>query len=276
LKEVEKQQAISETKLHGGVCVNLLVCKQTCKTHMPGIRIILVEDDWIIAKEIAFSLQDFGFEVTGSYDTGEEALQQIKNQQPDLVLLDIGLSGELSGIDVAKKLKDLGVPFIFLTALADAGTINKAKLSEPYAYLVKPVNPESLYSTIEITLYHAAHRKEALTTPPLQDALQQGESIFVKAKNRLEKIKLDDVLWIEASDIYSLICTAEGRHLLNSSLKAVEEKFPPAKFIRVHRSYIVHIDKINAIEEDHVLIGEHRIPIGKTYREKLMSRLSFL
>ena len=62
---------------------------------MAGIKIVLVEDDWIIAKEIAYSLQDIGFEVTGSYDTGEEALRQIKMQQPEIVLLDIGLAGEL-------------------------------------------------------------------------------------------------------------------------------------------------------------------------------------
>ncbi len=243
---------------------------------MPGIKIVLVEDDWIIAKEIAYSLQDFGFEVTGTYDTGEEALKAITQHQPNIVLLDISLAGELSGIDVAKRLKEDGVPFIFLTALADAETINQAKLAEPYAYLVKPVKPESLYSTIEITLHNAQTRKEAFTTPPLKQDLQIDESIFVKAKNRLERMLLKDILWIEASDIYALVCTAAGKHLVNSSLKAVEEGFPSTRFVRVHRSYIVNLQKIDAIEEDDIVIGEVRIPIGKTYRDKLMTRLSFL
>ncbi len=87
---------------------------------------------------------------------------------------------------------------------------------------------------------------------------------------------LKDILWIEASDIYALICTAAGKHLLNASLKVVEEKFPSSKFIRVHRSYIINLDKIEAIEEDHLIINNNRIPIGKTYRDKLMARLSFL
>ncbi len=242
---------------------------------MAGIKILLVEDDWIIAKEIAYSLQDFGFEVVGSYESGEEALQQIKTSTPDIVLLDIGLSGELSGIDVAQKLKENKIPFIFLTALADAATINKAKLSEPYAYLVKPVNPELLYATIEITLHNASQRK-AESTPPLKEGLTIDESIFVKAKNRLVKLFLKDILWIEASDIYALLCTADGKYLLTSSLKAIEEKFPASKFIRVHRSFIVNLEKIDAIEEDDIIIGETRIPIGKTYRDKLMMRLSFL
>ncbi|HVE60443.1 MAG TPA: LytTR family DNA-binding domain-containing protein, partial [Chitinophagaceae bacterium] len=91
-----------------------------------------------------------------------------------------------------------------------------------------------------------------------------------------EKIWLKDILWIEASDIYALICTSTGKHLLNTSLKVVEEKFPSSKFIRVHRSYIINLDKIEAIEEDHLVIDNNRIPIGKTYKDKLMARLSFL
>ena len=238
---------------------------------MAGIRIILVEDDWIIAKEIVYSLQDLGFEVIGTYDTGEEGLQQIIKSQPDIVLLDIDLSGELSGIDVAKRLKEeTSIPFVFLTALADSNTIRQAKVVEPYAYLVKPVKPESLYSTIEVTLYNAAHKKEPVPAGAIT------ESIFVKSKNRLEKLMLKDILWIEASDIYALICTANGKHLLNTSLKTVEERLAVPAFIRVHRSYIVNLDKVEALEEDNLIINNSKIPIGKTYRDKLMSKLSFL
>jgi DNA-binding LytR/AlgR family response regulator len=243
---------------------------------MPAIKIILVEDDWIIAKEIAYSLQDLGFEVLGTYDTGEEALSQIKIQAPDIVLIDIDLSGELTGIDVGKQLKGKNIPFIFLTALADSDTITKAKLVKPYAYLVKPVKPESLYSTIEITLYNATHRSESVATTQFAEKLSPDGGIFVKTKNRLEKVLLKDILWIEASDIYALICTANGKHLLNTSLKVVEEKFPSSKFIRVHRSYLVNLDKVDAIEEDDLIINNQKIPIGKTYRDKLMMRLSFL
>lgn len=242
---------------------------------MGGIKILLVEDDWIIAKEITLSLNDLGFEVVGNLDAGEDALKKIPELKPDIILLDIGLSGEMTGIDTAREIKrQYQVPFIFLTALADSTTIEQAKLTEPYAYLVKPVKAETLYSTIEITLHNAAQRKDP--TPPLKEGLTIDDSIFVKTKNRLEKILLRDIRWVEASDIYALVCTATGTYLLNTSLKAVEEKFPATCFLRVHRSYIVNLDKIEAIEEDDLVITDQRIPIGKTYREKLMSRLSFL
>lgn len=244
---------------------------------MAGVKVLLVEDDWIIAKEITYTLQDLGFEVIGSYDTGEEALNQLKILKPDIILLDIDLSSEMTGIDVAKKLKEEhSIPFVFLTALADTATIEKAKLAEPYAYLVKPVNKESLYSTIEITLHNAAKKQPDLPVSPLlQENLSIDDGIFIKNNKRLEKIMLRDILWVEAYDIYAMIYTQAGKHLLNSSLKVVEEKFPSSKFIRTHRSYIINLDKIDAIEESDIVIKDTRIPIGKTYREKVLSRLSF-
>ncbi len=246
---------------------------------MAGIKVLLVEDDWIIAKEIAYNLQDMGFEVAGSYDSGEEAYRQIKLIIPDLVILDIDLSGEMTGIELAAQLKKEGnIPFIFLTALADSQTVEKAKLAEPYAYLVKPVAPETLYSTIEITLHNAARHNAdiAATATSIKYDLVFDSSIFVKNKKRLEKILLKDILWVEAFDIYAMIKTSGGQYLLSHSLKAVEEKFPSSHFIRVHRSFLVNKEKIDAIEESDLIIANTPIPVGKTYRDNLMKKLSVL
>jgi DNA-binding LytR/AlgR family response regulator len=245
---------------------------------MPGIKVLLVEDDWIIAKEISYTLQDLGFEVAANFDNAEDAYKQMKTLQPDLVILDIDLSGEMTGIDLARLLKQEGkTPFIFLTALADMQTVEKAKLAEPYAYLVKPVTPETLYSTIEITLHNAARRNaDIAAATSIKGDLSFDHGIFVKNKKRLEQILLKDILWIEAYDIYAMIKTATGQFLLSHSLKVVEEKFPSSHFIRVHRSYLVNKEKIEAIEENELVIGDKHIPIGKTYRDALMKKLSIL
>ena len=245
---------------------------------MAGIKVLLVEDDWIIAKEIAYTLQDLGFEMCGSVDSAEEAIKQLKTLQPDLVILDIDLSGEMTGIELASALKKEGnIPFIFLTALADSQTVEKAKLAEPYAYLVKPVAPETLYSTIEITLHNAARRHaDVAVATSIKGDLSFDEGIFVKNKKRLEKVMLKDILWVEAYDIYAMIKAVTGQYLLSHSLKTVEEKFPSSHFIRVHRSYLVNKDKIDAIEESDLVIADTRIPVGKTYREPVMKKLSIL
>lgn len=247
---------------------------------MAGIKVLLVEDDWIIAKEISYNLQDLGFEVAGHFDNAEDAYKQVKTIQPDLVILDIDLSGEMTGIDLAKQLKQDGsIPFIFLTALADSQTVEKAKLAEPYAYLVKPVAPETLYSTIEITLHNASRRANAdiaASATSIKEDLGYADGIFVKNKKRLEKVWLKDILWVEAYDIYAMIKTSTGQYLLSHSLKTVEERFPSTHFIRVHRSYLVNKDRIDAIEESDLVIADAHIPVGKTYREAVMKKLSIL
>lgn len=250
---------------------------------MPSVRILIAEDDWIIAKEISLTLQDLGFEVIGTFDTGEEFVQKLPTLKPDLALLDIDLAGSMTGIDIAEKLKPLGIPFVFLTAMADIQTIEKAKQTEPYAYLVKPVRAESLLSTIEVSLYNFHRQKSLDSSTPLAGSLpinqaifSINEAIFVKSKKRLEKIKIADILWIEAEDIYAIIVTKNGKYILSQPLKSIEERLPAEHFMRVHRSYIVQLDKIQAIEENDLIIEGKYIAIGKTFKEKLMSRLAFL
>ncbi len=246
---------------------------------MAGIKVLLVEDDWIIAKEMAYNLQDLGFEVAGHIYNAEEAIKLVKTLHPDLVILDIDLAGEMTGIELAKQLKLEGnIPFIFLTALADSETVKKAKLAEPYAYLVKPVAPETLYSTIEITLHNASRRNKDITeaATSIKENLGYEDVFFVKNKKRLEKILLKDILWVEAYDIYAMIKTPNGQYLLSHSLKTVEEKFPSSHFIRVHRSYLVNKDKIDAIEESDLVIADIRIPVGKTYKDGVMKKLAIL
>ena len=126
---------------------------------MQSVKILIAKDDWIIAKEVSLTLHDLGFEVIGTFDTGEELLQKLPTLKPDLVLLDIDLAGTLTGIDLAEKLKPQGIPFIFLTAMADIKTIEKAKQTTPYAYLVKPVRAENLLSIIEVSVYNFRKQK---------------------------------------------------------------------------------------------------------------------
>ncbi len=237
---------------------------------MSKVKVYIVEDDWIISKEISFMLQDLDFQIVGSKDNAEEALPEIKLSQPELVLLDIELTGEKTGIDLAGDLQTLGIPFLFITAQSDVGTIEKAKKTKPYAYLVKPINPENLLASIEISLFNA---KEHL--PVSSTRLTINDSIFVKSKRRLERVNLKDIKWVESEDIYAILISKDGKYILNQPLKVIESRLPPS-FIRIHRSYIINIDMISAIEENDVIIDSKYLPIGKTYREALMRSIAFL
>jgi PAS domain S-box-containing protein len=121
-------------------------------------RILIVEDEAIVAMDLRLHLQDLGYSVCGLASTGEDAIVQAKAQRPSLVLMDISLGTGMDGIEAAHHLQDMGVPVVFLTAFADETTLARAKDSGPYGYLLKPFDERSLHSTIEMALYR--HRME--------------------------------------------------------------------------------------------------------------------
>ena len=126
---------------------------------MSTAKIFIVEDEAIVAESLNDQLEALGYIVTGYAPSGEEALRNIKNNLPDLVLMDIMLEGEMDGVETAQQIKELyGIPVIFLSAYSDSETLGRAKLTEPFGYLIKPYKERELHTTLEITLYK--HRME--------------------------------------------------------------------------------------------------------------------
>lgn len=116
-------------------------------------RILLVEDDAIEIMDIKNTLESFGYEVPCTASRGEEAVEKARQVMPDLILMDISLKGEMDGIEAASTIKELEIPIIFLTAHSEDATVQKAKLIEPYGYLIKPYDPTELRYSIELALY---------------------------------------------------------------------------------------------------------------------------
>ncbi|MCJ8166879.1 LytTR family transcriptional regulator DNA-binding domain-containing protein [Pontibacter sp. E15-1] len=241
-------------------------------------KILISEDEAIIAEDIAASLADLGYE-TCAIDSGEDTIDMIRELHPDLVLLDINLRGDADGVEIGARIKDeFHIPFIYLTAYADRATIDRAKKTEPDGFLVKPFDEKSLRSAIEIALYkHDNSNKEtngAATSPKDQEVAT--DYIFVKVKHRIIKVHYSEILWVEAYDNYSFIVTADQKYLVSSTLKDMEHKLPSQNFVRVHRSYIANLDKIEALEENSVVFAKGDIPIGKSYKKTLMSRFNII
>ncbi len=121
---------------------------------MDRADILVVEDESLVAEDIRQCLLHFGYGVCGVESSGENALEKVRALRPDLVLMDIILQGKLDGIETAKKIKeDFNIPIIYLTAHADLTTLDKAKLTEPFGYIIKPFRQEELQSNIEMALY---------------------------------------------------------------------------------------------------------------------------
>lgn len=124
-------------------------------------KILIVEDERIVAEDIRDTLANSGFDVIGSVASGEEAIGLVKKNKPDLVLMDISIEGDLDGTQLAKVLHDqFGIPVIYLTAFADDDTINKAKYTVPMGFIVKPFNESELRASVEMALYRNQVEKD--------------------------------------------------------------------------------------------------------------------
>lgn len=250
------------------------------------IKILIIEDEPIIAKDIAYAVETLGYQVVNVCRNHKDALETLKKEEIDLVLCDIMLEGdEWDGIRLAQEIRLLHhVPLIFLTAMTDAATISRAAAVEPDAYLTKPFEERHLYAAIELAISKFALRQEP-TTPTIETPDDTATpaflpfiagSFFVKDKKRLVKVSAEDILWIKAEGVYSHMTTINRTYLLTTHLGALEDKLKDLPFLRVHRSYLVNFKYVDAIEEDVLSIGSERIPLGKSYREAFYRRLQQL
>lgn len=242
------------------------------------ITALIVEDDPIIAKDLSYYMKDFGYSPFPSVDTAEDALMLLNNSQPDFILIDVTLEGDKDGIWLAGEInKKYSIPIIFLTAHHDRKTIDRIKETQPSAYLVKPIQEHNLQTSIELALYNHSHQKMASKAEAPSDDFVSGDHFFIKVKNQLRKILLDEIMALEAYDNYSFVHTSDKqKHIIGSTLKALEEKLADRQFIRIHRSYMINLQGIEKIEDDIVFIQDFKIPIGKTYREEFMKRIQLL
>ena len=384
---------------------------------MDKIRILVVEDESIVAKDIQQTLIRLGYDVPATASSAQNAYARLEELDPDLVFLDIKLKGDLDGIHIAEHIKQkYDIPVIFLTSFVDKNTLDRAKITEPYGYLVKPFNESDLQTTVEMALYKfkkdlqvrenerrfanaRANVEEAIlvadtefritflnpkaesitgfgnesaqgmslfklikiegdeyeivnadslgklmkqdevlsikqstitivrdysnikgdfTCSPIRDEKNQllgyalvigssksektvaqpivkpteeklveapssplenqviQNSFFVKRGAMLVKVFLENIYWLQAMDNYVIIQTKEDQFVIHATMKDIETKLPPEKFMRVHRSFIIALDKISHMDEGAVVINDKTIPIGKSYKEVFMNRINFL
>lgn len=240
------------------------------------IKILIVEDEMIIAANISLQLSTLGYEVTGIVPRGEEALITLKQDLPDIVLMDISLKGELDGIETVQIMqKDYDIPVIYLTANADESNFNRAKETHPYAFISKPFKSLDLQRAIELTINQISCHKDSNNNATMSNntSFILSDCLFVRHHEKMVKVDIKDILYIEAERNYCRIYSKGKEYLLVMTLKDMDEKLPNRHFIRVHRSFIVNISQIDEIATSHIVIGRKAIPVSKALKEELLNRL---
>lgn len=251
---------------------------------MSKTNILIVEDESIVAKDIQQSLKKLGYNVVDVVSTGENAIVSATEKNPDLVLMDIMLKGSMSGIEAAQVIKEkLNIPVIFLTAYADESTFSKAKITEPYGYIIKPFKEVDLHTSVEMAIYKHQKVTEVQKERDFLYSLVESkdasrDSIFIRANSRLTKVRNVDIVFIEALKDYVIVNTTTTRYTIHSTMKDILSKLPPSEFIRIHRSFIVRIERIAAIEYPNLIldIDKKILPIGGSYRDDLLNKINLI
>ncbi len=188
---------------------------------MSDIRILIVEDEPLIAEDIAAVIERNDFIVSAIVYTKEDAIDELTNNLPDMALLDINLNGEMDGITIAEKINtEYNIPFIFITSYSDKQTLEKAKYTEPSGYIVKPFNEAALYSTLEIALYnHAQKNKRKFPELSLHKINQHLNDHISEREFTLLQLIYDGKTNKQISETLFIAFNTVKKHINNSYLK---------------------------------------------------------
>nr|WP_299340719.1 LytTR family DNA-binding domain-containing protein [Allomuricauda sp.] len=236
------------------------------------MKSIIVDDEAsarAIVKELCRKIPEM--EVRAEFPNALEALKFLKNDEVDLIFLDIHMP-KLTGIDFIETLQN--PPKIVLTTSDKNFAIEAYEYPFIVDYLVKPITPERFEKCI--TRLEGAFEKDDLNSQLGGGTHGQEEELYINIDRRLIKLKLRDILLIEAKGDYIEIQTNDKRYRVHSTLKKIKEKLPESRFLQIHRSFIINFTQIVDIQDNSVLIERNVIPISRSNRPELMQRLNLL
>ncbi len=244
---------------------------------MEKINILIVEDELLIAEDIRMHLINLGYNVTDVAVSYNEAINSIMQNLPDLVMVDINIDGDKDGIELGAFLRyDVDIPFVYLTSHSDKATVERAKQTNPNAYLLKPFKPENLYTSIEMALSSASENKTLLDEPEeVSEELIIKDSLFVKKDHHFVKLKIDKIKYINSDGNYLQIYKDKSeRFIIRSTIKSIIKHLPVELFFQTHKSYIVNLAELDEVAASHVIVDGEEIPLSKNRKDLLFSKMN--
>lgn len=242
--------------------------------------IAIVEDEPIISETIRRMLTALEYQTTKTASKYSEAIDIIETQQPDLVILDVNLQGQLDGIELAGLIKrNFKIPFILISAFSDKNLLNRMADLKPAGFLTKPFTKEQLFSSVELALmqsdagFGSPHATNELLEVDEKESMELG-IIFLKDGNSFHKLFTNQIAYIESDANYiSVHLTDKTKILSLTTLNDFYQQLDRSIFIRIHRCYIVNRLVIKSIGNNKVILQDNSIPLSKTYKEDLFAKM---
>lgn len=234
-------------------------------------KILIVEDNLLTAEEIAYSLRDENYQITGVVSNAADAMDSIASQIPNLIVMDVELEGDIDGIELAAKIhKSHQITILYLTDKEDKRTVERAENIHHSYYMTKPFSESVLLSQVKLALNNA-------TAPTYEK-----EYIFLKTDaNSVQKSKVlfKDIVYLKAGRAYCEVFVDNGKDLnkieVSLPLGDLLAQLNPVNFVRIHRSYAINLNHIEKLDtKDVVLNGNISIPLGEVYKQNFLERIA--
>ncbi|WP_299319944.1 LytTR family DNA-binding domain-containing protein [uncultured Maribacter sp.] len=233
---------------------------------------IIIDDEAtarLVVRQLCSKIPEL--DVIEEFDNAISAIKFLNQQNIDVIFLDIHMPG-FSGVDFIQTLKD--PPKVVMTTSDTDFAIAAYEYECIVDYLVKPITLERFEKSIEKIKNSSSKKPQAKVTSNTDSS--GGEDLYINIDRRLIKLKLDEILVIEAKGDYIDVKTEKEDHRVHTTLKKIKEKLPEKLFLQIHRSYIINFTKIIDIEDNSVLIAKNVVPISRSNRPELMRRLNLL
>lgn len=246
---------------------------------MEEVKILIVEDEFLIAESLKMMLERLNYIVPAVFHSGTDLLREFKEGIADMILMDINLADDTNGIDTSRTLAQYSsIPIIYITQNREE-KIRKQAIYETNAiyYLNKPFNLVDVCNAIDLTLKFLNRGVMVQRDVAAGPSYLLDDAIFIKEDFSYKKIRLADILYLKAEGSYCQIQCREKSYLFSENLSYFEERLDFAKdLIRIHRSYIINVKYLERIKESSVCLDIHEIPIGKTYKRQLLEKFRFI
>lgn len=233
------------------------------------INCVIIDDEPLAREGLSNYVREVDFlQLTGTCQNPLELMKLLDEYPVDLIFLDIQMP-KMNGIDFLKIVQN--PPMVIITTAYPSYALEGFQLNV-LDYLLKPVTFDRFFKSA-----NKAKDYHRLLTQSAQNGVQKEEPdadyFFIKCGNKYEKIYFDDILYVEGMQNYVSIYTVKGKYMTLLNLKSLEQNLDSRAFIRVHKSYIVSISKIEGLEGNEIFIQTHRIPISRNYREQVITQV---
>jgi DNA-binding LytR/AlgR family response regulator len=225
-------------------------------------NILIVEDELDLGQNIQDLLKYLGYTVSGIIGNGKDTLDFLKENTPDLILMDIQIKGDIDGITLCRKIKSIyDIPVVYLTAFSDISFLDRIS-SYPYeGYLLKPFTVEELKTTVHLGLN--ANKKKSIKP--------EKNIITIKDKGFTVPISTQDILFFQADGLYTKIQTKTKAYVVRDILKDLIDSIRSSRFIRVHKSYVINLKEIDSFNSKEIHIKDFIIPLRRGFYKEIKS-----